>query len=175
MNYANKYIFENNEMLSYFGDNLYAVDGSRLRLNKSLEIAGYSKNTGGFYSEGLITGIYNCNNNIPEILYMSNDKNERKGLLANIKDIPKGGILVADRGYFSNEILKTTKDNGLNGIFRIKINQSAILEKAYKKKFKDQYLSINNYNVRLIKYTVSKGNRKNPIIMIIIYHLNILS
>lgn len=136
---------------------IYAVDGSRIRLN--VKIPNYPYHTNGHFKEGLLSCLYNCTDDIPYNMVLTGNHNEREVCMEQLKTLPYGSVVVFDRGYYSFDMYLYCVKLGIKPIFRIKENASNQLHKLYKNKYNDisSYISKNNKKifVRIVKYTIN--------------------
>jgi hypothetical protein len=144
---------------------IYAIDGSKLRLNIKLINEKYALNSSKCYAEGLLSCIYNCEQHIPFKLYLSSNRNERKSYEKQVDSVLKNSILISDRGYYSYKLLKLCKEYNINPIFRMPKDKPECLFKYYNAEIEDDdildeddEISISNrktkFKVRIIKYII---------------------
>ena len=95
------------------------VDGSHITMYKELDKYGFKygskKKT---YTKCKISGIKDYNNNIPINYKINKDMNERQGFIEQLEYIDYNDILIFDRGYPDNKLLKILNDKNFNYIMR---------------------------------------------------------
>jgi hypothetical protein len=160
-NYLINIIYKNNK------PRLIGVDGSSLDLYKNFKTYGYryasAKET---YCKGYLSCLFDIENKIPINYNLSKNIDERESLINQLKYVNKDDILIMDRGYYSDKLLKILNNLGINYIFRLKTNLNIVknlenndytftednIEKRvikYRIKDKDYYLLTNLFNKTL--------------------------
>ena len=81
---------------------------------------------------GLISSLFDVNKNISINYRLC--KNERSGLIDQIKYLYEGDILLLDRGYYSKHLLSLLNKNKIDVIFRMKKNNILVKELIEKDK-----------------------------------------
>ncbi len=129
-------------------------DGSELTFLKSLQTH-FEINKHNTYTTGLISCLYDVELQIPINYKLSNKTNERSLLIDQFQYLKKNDILIADSGFYSNEVINKLFSNNINFIFRLKKNYLNV-----KKMINDDvdcnffnYDSDINKKVKIIKYT----------------------
>ena len=95
------------------GLQVFGIDGSYLNLPKQLVASKYKRPKGGFYPQGILSLVYDLNNKIPVSVSFNRHKNERRAATKLLSSIPKGSLVVMDRGYPSLKLLDAIQKRGL--------------------------------------------------------------
>ena len=124
-NKPNKALFINRTNKRFIG-----CDGMQLNLNKSLiNNNDIKKSKNGNYGVCIISSIYDVINKIPInyniTKYNENNLNKKKvnetnGFLDQLSYLSSNDIVIFDRWYFSNSLIKKLNDNNIGYIFRMK-------------------------------------------------------
>jgi hypothetical protein len=101
---------------------IYAVDGSKMLLDKRLNRNKYKTHKNIYFVQGLISTVFDVNSLIPIDINLGPDKDERSRLLSQISSLQKNSILIADRGYMSFELFEQLIALGIHPIFRLREN-----------------------------------------------------
>lgn len=141
-----------------------ACDGTELHLPYEFVGRGFPKSSNGLCSAAYISGLFDINTKTPINFNLFTDKDERKAVMSQIEKYSrKGDVIIADRGYFSNEFICKLKDLGCDFVLRLKGNLNII--KPLKNLENGSYTTTikngdKNFNMRIIKYTIPdpKGN-----------------
>lgn len=124
---SNDLISINNTFLNLIYKNnkqrILAVDGTRLKCLKAMHNDGFKfASTNKTYTHCAISGLYDTDSNIVINYTHSVSLNEREAFINQLHYVKKGDILLFDRGYYSNDLMRTLNYHGINYIFRIKNN-----------------------------------------------------
>jgi hypothetical protein len=163
----------NDNILEYiYKDNkqrVFAIDGTNIYMNKTMEKYGFSLSNNKGYCTGLVSGIYDVKNGITVNYKLTCETDERKIFLEQLRYFKKGDIAVYDRGYFSIKLANILYEKGIYFIFRVKKNLKMVKElQATNKNEITTYLTIEKkkIQVRLIRYKIDdenlKGNYRLP-------------
>jgi hypothetical protein len=152
----------NDSLLEYVYDTnnrrIIGVDGTYIILLKMLHEYGFNISSNDNYCIALLSTLFDIEKEMPINYSLFKNKDERKGLLEQLKYLKPYDILIMDRGYFSNDLLFTLCKNKIIVVFRLKINLK-ILNNL--KKCDDCTINIQHntetIKLRLIKYTI--GNK----------------
>lgn len=144
---------------------ILAVDGSKILADHSLEDCGYKSQTKVGYSQGQINTVLEISTGIPIDIEFVPNKNERDYIRDNcIRLFKKGDIIVADRGYYSFELVKRLIDEGINPVFRMSASCDCT-KKFLKAGTTDQVMMIGDgkgkkgqLNLRMVKYVINGEN-----------------
>jgi hypothetical protein len=107
----------------WFGQRLFAVDGSKINLPPNLFSLGYdviSKNENN--PQGLLSCCYNIQTKMPFDFHLDNHGDERKSAEQHLKKLKTGDIVVYDRGYFSYALLQKHLQSEVHAVFRLSSN-----------------------------------------------------
>lgn len=127
---------------------VYAIDGTKVSLDKRLEAEGYKiYNKDAYYPSGLLSCLYDVNNYIACDFRITKNMSERKVILKHIDVLKKDDLVILDRGYFSYFLLRKFVNKGIHVLFR--------LQKNLKNKELDKFLSSNETDA-IINYKPSQ-------------------
>ena len=71
------------------------------------------------YPEGLISALYNLQEETIYDFILVNNRNERSCAKEHISTLSHNDVVIFDRGYFSYELLYYCADKGVHPVFRI--------------------------------------------------------
>ena len=77
---------------------VFAVDGSKINLPRSLIDNGYQIPTGGWYPQGLLSCLYQLQSKIPVDFDLFSHYNEREAAQTHLRKLFENDIVVYDRG-----------------------------------------------------------------------------
>lgn len=106
----------NKKLIDEFGRKI-SCDGSQLNFLFSLSTDFYS-NKHETYSYANLNCLYVIDNKIP-ISYVIDKKDERSLLFSQLNYLNKNDILIADRGYYSDELANELNKKNINFVLRI--------------------------------------------------------
>ena len=131
-----------------------AIDGSIDYFKKSLSNEfKLSKNKN--YTTGTISCLFDVDLKIPINYLLSKSFNERNLLIEQLSYVKSNDILIADRGYFSYDVINKIIENNSNFIFRIKKNNNFVANI----KNNESFAIFNyNYNGKIYKFKIYKYN-----------------
>lgn len=89
---------------------------------------GFKSNKHDTYTKGIISCLYDVDNQIPINYTLSKSFNERNICIEQIKYLNKNDILIADRGYYSNDVIKNLLNNQIDFVFRLKSSDLNVKE-----------------------------------------------
>lgn len=155
----------------WHGYNLYAVDGSKVFVPRSLFGFGYAAaTTNRYYPQALVSCLYQVKSKIPVDFDFSSKMDERKCAAAHLLKLTSQDIVVYDRGYFSFDLLYSHINRGVNAIFRVHdsilpefekftageesdktIEITPVSPNIYKP-LKEKFPNISKAKIRLVKY-----------------------
>lgn len=99
-----------------------SVDSSNLYfLNKLSD--DFKSNKHNTYTTAHLSCLFDINLQIPINYNLSKSSNERELLVQQFPYINKNDVLIADRGYYSDELINKFIDNKFNFIFRVKVSE----------------------------------------------------
>ena len=136
-------------------------DGTQINLNKSLiNNNGIKKSSNGEYGVCILSSIYDIINNIP-INYNitkcnTNDINKKKvnetnGFLDQLSYLTENDIVIFDRWYYSNMLIKKLNKEKIGYIFRMKSSSLFFKNMHYGK---SKIVTYDNFNVQIFKYKI---------------------
>jgi hypothetical protein len=133
----------NQELLSHWnkvqnlptwkGHRLFAIDGSRVNVPRELINDGYklyAEERGRYYPQGLMSCLYNLQEKIVYDFDFVTHMNERLCALEHMKQLTEKDIIVFDRGYFSYLLLYKVLEQGIQGIFRLQVQEGGTNSKV---------------------------------------------
>ena len=133
---------------------IYAVDGTQISLNKSVDGFQLTKNE--TYKKALLNTIYSVTNKIPIGFDLSNELDERDSFIKHLLQyVNKNDTIIFDRGYYSQELIKSINDKGCYFICRMKKNSLLLKDIPIDNESYDITMNLENYGkIRIIKYTI---------------------
>ena len=126
------------------GLRIFAVDGSKINLPRTLIEKGYrlpSDNAN--YPQGLVSCLYQLKSKIPYDFDLVKHGDERKCALKHLKSLRKNDIIVYDRGYFSYAMLYYHMKLGIFPVFRLQRNSYQEIELFWDSDQLEQMVIIN--------------------------------
>ena len=137
---------------------IIAVDGTNIVLDKKLNKFGFKFNSKENYCTALISCMYDVKTHIPINYTLVTHNNERKAFIDDqLKYVNEGDIIIFDRGYYSDELIKILSEKGIKFIFRIK-NEYKMTKQLIKENKDEINYNVKvkkvNYPVRCIKYNI---------------------
>jgi len=152
-----KFIY--NDLSSPNKERYLAVDCSNLCFLYSLN-EHFKPNKHNTYTNGCLSCLYDVDLQIPINYNLSNSFDERSLLIEQFKYIKPNDVIIADRGYYSDDLVKKFIDNNFNFIFRLRSNElktKIFSENNLKNKNdSESYLYDYQYNNKIIKFKVVK-------------------
>jgi hypothetical protein len=132
------------------------VDGSHLHLYKTLKKYGFKDGSSRCtYTKCIISAIKDYDNNIPINYEINKNMNEREAFEKQLNYIEKSDILIFDRGYPSNNLLKILSDKNFNYILRYK-KDNIYTKYLIKNNLEEYHFNINNKNHKIVKYNINE-------------------
>lgn len=110
------------ELPSFNGYRLFAVDGSRVNLPRELIQDGfplYAAERGRYYPQGLMSCLYNLQEKIIYDFSFVKHMNERLCALEHMKKLGTKDVMIFDRGYFSYLLFYKAIECNVGAIFRM--------------------------------------------------------
>jgi hypothetical protein len=153
-------IFDNikKSIISKFNNNknIFAVDGSKFHLPDSYSELGFTtRSPKSKKILGMISTIYDITSKIPLNTLLCKHHNERLAITQQLNSIPKGSILIFDRGYYSKDLVKTLERNNIRYLFRLKRDANNSIKKFYRNnKNINKTINVGNHKMRLFKYFI---------------------
>lgn len=120
-----QYLSKGDESERWMGHRIFAVDGSKMTLPRTLIENGYKlpSETSG-YPQGLLSCLYLLKTKIPFDFALSSHANERIAAEQHLACLEKGDVVVYDRGYISYYLLYLHVKLKIFGVFRLPISQT---------------------------------------------------
>lgn len=158
----------------WLGHRIFAVDGSKLNLPRSLTSSGYKvPSDNANYPQGLLSCLYEMKSQMPFDFDLVSHKNERACALQHLNVLEKNDVVVYDQGYFSYAMLHQHLKSKVHALFRLQENSYTVIKeffsseqtdiivtiypsekRRYKIKSKHPHLHIVPLKMRLIKYEI---------------------
>lgn len=110
---------ENSSHHNWHGHRIFAVDGSKLNLPRSLSEEGYKTPASGNYPQGLVSTLYHLKAKIPYDYDLAKHGNERLIAIQHLNPLSQNDVVVYDRGYFSYPMLYRHIEKGVFAVFRL--------------------------------------------------------
>jgi hypothetical protein len=159
--YKNNLFFTNGQLPHpQYANRIIAADGSQINFYKknSLDLP-LSDNK--LYKIGILSTLYDISNNLPINYLLTGETDERTLLKKQLESLQPFDVLVADRGYFSYDLVNILNSKNIHYIFRIK-NSYKIIKETFRdlpnNKNYDVILNTiyNNvpYKIRIIKFYI---------------------
>ena len=104
------------------------IDATNMIFLSELSNDGFKSNKHDTYTKGIISCLYDVDNQIPINYTLSKSFNERNICIEQIKYLNKNDILIADRGYYSNDVIKNLLNNQIDFVFRLKSSDLNVKE-----------------------------------------------
>ena len=123
----------NHELPTWKDHRIFAVDGSRVNVPRELINNGYklyNKERGRYYPQGLMSCLYNLQEKVVYDFSFVTHMNERLCALEHMKQLTEKDIIVFDRGYFSYLLLYKILEQGIQGIFRLQVQDGGTNSKV---------------------------------------------
>ena len=114
-------VLESFEATATRWNGVFAVDGSKFNLPKTLQPDGFKRpSPNAAYPQGLVSCLYRLQDKIPYDVELAPGGDERALARHHSRLLQPEDIVVYDRGYFSRVLLAHHVDNGLHAVFRIR-------------------------------------------------------
>jgi len=145
-----------NESSIFTKAHIYAVDGTKISLNK--KVPGFHITKNGTYKKALINTLYSVNNKVPIAFDLSDSLNEIGSFIKTLLQyVKKGDIVIFDRGYYSKELIKLLNDKGCFFICRMRKSSLLVNDIPANEESSDITKNLDDYGkIRIIKYTINK-------------------
>jgi hypothetical protein len=121
------------DLPTWKGHRLFAVDGSRVNVPRELINEGYklyNKERGRYYPQGLMSCLYNLQEKTIYDFDFVTHMNERLCALEHMKQLTDKDVVVFDRGYFSYLLLYKALEQGVHAIFRMQVQEGGANNKV---------------------------------------------
>ena len=162
---------------SWKGHRIFAVDGSRVNVPRELIKDGYklyAEERGRYYPQGLMSCLYNLQEKVVYDFSFVTHMNERLCALEHMKHLTAKDIIVFDRGYFSYLLLYKVIEQGIQGIFRLQVQENGTNSKVldFWKSEQDDTVIEYTPSITVIHYLKKKGFtlEVKPLIVRLIKH-----
>lgn len=132
---------------------IVAIDGTQVNLPYPLRLEGFPLSANKSMCIGKISALYDIENNLIINYTFDKDFNERNYYKRQLKFLNKGDIILADRGYYSEELLEMTYKLGINCVFRLR-KDLKIVKKLIDSKRKRIVVNVRNTKLHVISYNV---------------------
>jgi hypothetical protein len=123
-----KYVYNDINYNNPNKERLIGIDGSNMNFLLELKKDGFKTNKHNSYTKGIISCLFDIDNQIPINYTLSESFNERNICIDQIKYLNKNDILVGDRGYYSDDVVKNLLNNQINFVFRLKSSDLHVKE-----------------------------------------------
>jgi hypothetical protein len=120
------------ESYNWLGHRIFAVDGSKVNLPRSLIACGYklpSDNSN--YPQGLLSCLYQVKSQMPFDFDLVSHANERTCAEQHLQVLTPGDVVVYDRGYFSYLMLHGHLDSKIHAIFRLQESSFTVIKEFF--------------------------------------------
>jgi hypothetical protein len=108
------------DRLLWHGHRLFAIDGSKITLPRTLLRYGYRlPNKEAHYPQGLLSCLYEIRSQLPFDFDLVARSGERSCAVKHLQLLQKDDVVVYDRGYFSYLMLHQHFQSGVHAIFRL--------------------------------------------------------
>lgn len=124
---------KNQDLPTWNNYRIFAVDGSRVNVPRELINEGYklyAEERGRYYPQGLMSCLYNLQEKVVYDFSFVTHMNERLCALEHMKQLTEKDIIVFDRGYFSYLLLYKVLEQGIQGIFRLQVQEGGTNSKV---------------------------------------------
>jgi Transposase DDE domain len=124
---------KNKDLPTWKGHRIFAVDGSRVNVPRELINEGYkiyAEERGRYYPQGLMSCLYNLQEKVVYDFSFVTHMNERLCAIEHMKYLTGKDIIVFDRGYFSYLLLYKVIEQGIQGIFRLQVQENGTNSKV---------------------------------------------
>lgn len=104
----------------WMGHRVYAVDGSKINLPRTLIDEGFAlPNPQSYYPQGLISCLYDLKGKVVSDLILSSERNERACAYKHLNHLNAEDIVIYDRGYQSYGLLYRHIEKGIHPVMRM--------------------------------------------------------
>jgi len=166
---------DRDDSYKWLGHRIFAVDGSKVNLPRSLTSCGYKLPTDSAnYPQGLLSCLYQLKSQMPFDFDLVAHKNERTCAKQHLQVLEKNDVVVYDRGYFSYPMLHQHIQSNIHAVFRLQEQSYPVIrdffsteqtdiiatiypseKRRYKIKQTHPNLDIIPLKMRLIKYEIA--------------------
>ncbi len=138
--YAQQY---QNDTYKWLGHRLFAVDGSKINLPRTLLSGDYktqSKNAN--YPLGLVSCLYQVKSQMPYDFDLVSHRNERLCAQKHLKTLAEDDVVIYDRGYFSYILLHQHLELKIHAVFRLQTNSLIVIDDFFNSSDTDTIVTI---------------------------------
>ena len=123
--YAQQY---QNNSYRWLGHRIFAVDGSKVNLPRSLLSFGYKlPSDKAYHPQGLLSCLYQLKSQMPFDFDLVSHTNERFCAQRHLKVLEKNDVVVYDRGYFSYVMLHQHLKSKIHAVFRLQKSSFTVI------------------------------------------------
>jgi len=113
---------------TWHGHRLFAVDGSKINLPRSLVKLGYrTPNAEAHYPQGLLSCLYEIRSRLPYDFDVVAHSDERMCARRHLNVLKENDVVVYDRGYYSYAMLHQHYQAGIHAVFRLQESSSTVI------------------------------------------------
>lgn len=113
---------------TWHGHRLFAVDGSKINLPRSLVKLGYrTPNAEAHYPQGLLSCLYEIRSQLPYDFDLVAHSDERMCARRHLDVLNDNDVVVYDRGYYSYSMLHQHYQAGVHAVFRVQESSSTAI------------------------------------------------
>ncbi len=117
---------------TWLGHRLFAVDGSKINLPRTLLACGYqAPGDNAKYPQGLLSCLYQLKSRLPVDFDLVSHGNERRCAMRHLDLLEKNDVVVYDRGYFSYPLLHQHWKTGIHAIFRLQEESGTVIREFF--------------------------------------------
>ncbi len=136
----------------WLGHRIFAVDGSKVNLPRSLLSSGYKlPSDKACYPQGLLSCLYQLKSQMPFDFDLTSHTNERFCAQRHLQMLEKNDVVVYDRGYFSYVMLHQHLESKIHAVFRLQESSYTAIRDFFSSRDTDIIATI---------YPTSKTRRK---------------
>ena len=152
------YVSSHDENAQWMGHRLFAVDGSKINVPRTLLKNGYDlpSETSG-YPQGLLSCLYQLKTKIPFDFGLSSNADERVAAEKHLLCLAKDDVVVYDRGYLSYYLLHAHVIRGLHAVFRLPKSSFCEVQNFIDSQETDSIVTLNAS--KEIRSKIRKGQR----------------
>jgi len=120
------------ESYKWLGHRVFAVDGSKVNLPRSLTSCGYKlPSDNANYPQGLLSCLYQVKSQIPFDFDLVSHANERTCAEKHLQALEKNDVVVYDRGYFSYLMLHHHLKSKIHAVFRLQKSSYNVIREFF--------------------------------------------
>ena len=128
----------------WHGHQLYAVDGSKLKLPRELVRQGYvnASNPKAHYPQGMVSCLFRLKMRIPIDFELVSHGDESALARQHLSMLSADDVVIYDRGYYSYGLLHQHRRRGLHAIFRMRRNSGTLINRFMDSEQTDQIVTL---------------------------------